>query len=268
MGCAVTGITAVAGDAPTDDAFLGGALHILQPSSGYRAGLDAVMLAAAVPVDDGKPARVLDVGAGVGTAGLCLARRAGSARVTLFEKEPALTRLARENVLRNGMAARVDVVEGDIGASAAAVQPLGLEPERFDYVMANPPFHDADGGTPAADPLKAGAHAMAEDGLERWARFMARMAAPGGCVTLIHKAEAIARLLGAFEGRFGALRILPLHPRAHAPAHRIIVECRKGSRAPAIVLPGFVLHAADGEFTPEAQAILRAGAPLPMRPAL
>jgi tRNA1(Val) A37 N6-methylase TrmN6 len=162
----------------------------------------------------------------------------------------------------------VAVVEADIGLPAAALQVLGLEPENFDHVLANPPFHDAEGGTPASDPLKAGAHAMGEDGLEHWARFLARMAKPGGTLTVIPKAGAIARLLCALEGRFGALRILPLYPRASAPAHRIIMEGRKGSRTPPVLLPGFVLHEPNGAFTPEAQAILRGGAALSLAPAL
>jgi tRNA1(Val) A37 N6-methylase TrmN6 len=91
---------------------------------------------------------------------------------------------------------------------------------------------------------------------------MARLAAPGGSLTVIHKAEALSRLLTAFDGRFGGLQILPLHPRASVPAHRIIVAGRKGSRAPLMLLPGFVLHGEDGTFTPQAQAILRAGAGL------
>ena len=261
MARAVKATTGGADDAPTDDAFLGGALHILQPVSGYRAGLDAVMLAAAVSADGGG-ARVLDVGAGVGTAGLCVARRVASAHVTLLEREPGLVRLARENVARNGIGDRVGVVEGDVGLSAEAAQALGLEPESCTHVIANPPYHDAGGGTPAPDPLKAGAHAMPGDGLERWARFMARMCVPGGAMTMIHKADALSRLLAAFDGRFGALQILPLQPRERAPAHRIIVQGRKGSRAPLTLLPGFVLHGEDGAFTPEAEAILRSGAAL------
>ncbi|HET6223567.1 MAG TPA: hypothetical protein VFE11_15445, partial [Dongiaceae bacterium] len=50
----------------TDDAFLGGALRILQPKEGYRAGIDAVFLAAAAPARTSRKERVLDVGAGVG----------------------------------------------------------------------------------------------------------------------------------------------------------------------------------------------------------
>jgi tRNA1(Val) A37 N6-methylase TrmN6 len=36
----------------------------------------------------------------------------------------------------------------------------------------------------------------------------------------------------------------------------------KGSRAPFRLLPGMVLHNADGNFTDEAQEILRGGAAL------
>lgn len=248
----------------TDDAFLGGAIQVLQPRSGYRAGLDAVLLAAAVPVESEAPLAVLDVGAGVGTAGLCLARRAPPARVTLLEKEPQLARIAEENVRRNDLSARVSVVTGAVGLSAIEARGLGLGEESFAHVMANPPYHDVDAGTPAPDALKAGAHAMADGELERWVRFMARMAAPGGGVTVIHKTEALARLLAAIEGRFGALKVLPLYPRAGAPAHRVIVQGIKGSRGPLALLPGFVLHAADGQFMPEAQNILRGGGPLPM----
>ena len=253
---------AVSADAPpTDDAFLGGALNILQPAAGYRAGLDAVMLAAAVSIKH-QGARVLDVGAGVGTAGLCIARRVPSARVTLLEREPALVRLAAENARRNGLEQRVGVVAGEVGLAAAALQRLGLADASFDHVVANPPFHSRDAGTPAADALKAAAHAMPESDLDQWARFMARMAAPGGAFTLIHKAEALPALLAVLEGRFGALTLLPLHPRAGEPAHRLIVSGTKGSRAPMSLLPGFVLHEADGTFTPQAQAVLRGGAAL------
>lgn len=249
----------------TDDAFLGGTLKILQPRTGYRAGLDAVMLAAAVPTAPGSVG-VLDVGAGVGTAGLCVARRLPAAEVVLFEREPKLAAVAIENIGRNGLAERVRVVAGEVGISAAGLKVLGLTEESFTCVIANPPYHRADEGTAASDTGKAASHAMPEEDLDRWARFLARMTAPGGSVTLVYKAEALIRVLAALDSRFGALKLLPLAPRAGAPAHRIIVQGTKGSRAPPVLLAPVALHAADGAFTPEVQAILRSGSPLPMAP--
>jgi tRNA1(Val) A37 N6-methylase TrmN6 len=259
--------TSPAKDRPlvTNDAFLDGALSIRQLRSGYRAGLDAVMLAAAVPGDGGRPLRVLDVGAGVGTAGLCVARRLPSAEVVLLEKQHELAELAAENVQHNDLAARVRVAAADIGASAAELRAHALVDESFGHVIANPPDHDTDAGTLPPDALKAGAHAMDEAGLEAWARFMARMAAPGGVATIIHKAEALGRVLAAFDQRFGAIRILPLHPRTGSLAHRVIVQGTKGSRAPQQVLPGFILHEAGNGFTQAAQDILRRGGALPMQ---
>lgn len=249
----------------TDDAFLGGALNILQLRNGYRAGLDAVMLAAAVTADASRPLRVLDIGAGVGTAGLCLARRVPDAEVVLLEKEPQLAELAAENIRRNGLQDRVRVITAAVGAGVAELRAQGLVEESFGHVIANPPYHDVGAGTRATDALKAGAHSMDEEELERWARFMARMAAPGGEATIIHKAEALRRVLAALDPRFGALKVLPLYPRRGAAAHRVLVQGIKGSRAPLQVLPGFVLHQEGGNaFTPAAQEILRNGAPLPM----
>lgn len=258
------GSTTHLGDRVSDDAFLGGALSILQPRNGYRAGLDAVMLAAAIPADQSRPLRVLDVGAGVGTAGLCLARRSLFAEVVLLEREPQLAALAAENIARNDLASRVRVVTGVVGAPAAELRAMDLVEESFGHVIANPPYHDSDAGTLPPDPLKAGAHAMPDTELDDWARFMARMTASGGEATIIHKADALARLLAVLDARFGALKVLPLHPRAGAPAHRVLVQGIKGSRGPLQILPGFALHQDGNAFTPAAQDILRNGAPLPM----
>jgi tRNA1(Val) A37 N6-methylase TrmN6 len=105
---------------------------------------------------------------------------------------------------------------------------------------------------------------MPEAGLEAWARFMARMTAPRGTATMIHKVEALGRVLAVMNGRFGALKVLPLLPREGAPAHRVIVRGTKGSRAPLTLLADFVLHGPGEAFTSEAQAILAKEAALPM----
>jgi tRNA1(Val) A37 N6-methylase TrmN6 len=245
----------------TDDAFLGGRLRLLQPKAGYRAGLDAVLLAAAVPAA-GAGIRVLDAGAGVGVAGLAVAARIADARVVLVELVPRLAALARENVARNGLSDRVRVIEADLTAPAASLAVQGLEPQSFDHVLANPPYVEEGRGSSPADLVKAGAQMMAAGGLKRWVRFLAHMAAPDGTVTLIHRAEALGEVLASLDTRFGALDILPIHPRTGEPAHRVLVGGRKGSRAPLRLLPGLVLHGDGHAFLPAVETILRDGAPL------
>lgn len=247
----------------SDDVFLGGALRLLQPRLGYRAGVDAVLLAAAVAARPGETC--LDVGAGVGTAGLCLAQRIGGAHVVLLEREPPLAALAVENAARNGLDGRVRIVTAEVGATAADLSAAGLRPESFDHVLANPPFHTDGEGTPAPAGLKAGAHAMPSGGLDQWARFMARMTRPGGTATLVHKAEALAEVLAAVEGRFGSIKVLPIQARQGEPAIRVLVQGVKGSRAPLTLLSAFVLHGEGQAFTPAAEAILRHGRGLDLR---
>lgn len=242
----------------TEDYFLGDRLIIRQPRKGYRAGVDAVLLAASVRAPTKGDATLIDIGAGVGAVGLCAAVRLPSLNVTLLEREPELVKLAIENIAANGLAGRVTAVHAEVGA------PAGLAPESFDAAVANPPFHDLYAGTPAPNALKAASHAMPGQSLDDWLRFMARMVRPGGRATLIHKAEALPEILAAFEARFGGLIILPIHAREHEPAIRVLAQGIKGSRAPLTMNPPFVLHGNGNEFTVPAQQILRHGGALGM----
>jgi tRNA1(Val) A37 N6-methylase TrmN6 len=253
---------AVAAPAVTEDAFLGGRLRILQPATGYRAGIDAVLLAASITAAPGQSLEILDCGSGVGTVGLCVAARCADARVTLIEREPALLDLANRNIARNALDIRVCAVPGDITAPAMSSAAPRLTPESFDHILANPPFHDAAGGTQASDPLKQASHAMPATALDAWARFAARMAKPGARVTMIHKAEALPAICTALQDRFGALTITPIHPYIDRAAIRVLVSGIKASRAPLTLHPPIVLHGADGAFSPYVSQILRQGAPL------
>ncbi len=201
----------------TDDAFLGGALQVLQPQSGYRAGLDAVLLAAAATAGPGT--RMLDVGAGVGVVGLAVARRIPDAHVTLVERDPLLADLARANIDRNGLSDRVRLIKADVAQPLGELAELDALAETFDCVLANPPYHAHGRGTAARDAIKANANAMAEGDLDRWVRFMTAMARPGGRAILIHKAEALPELIAACNGRFGEL-LLVADPAARRSARR------------------------------------------------
>src|SRR6267378_6071706 len=94
----------------TEDAFLDGRLRLRQPKSGHRAGHDAMLLAAATPARSGD--RVVDFGAGVGAAGLAVAKRVAGITLVLVEFDEALAYLARGNAVSNAIAA--DVIALDV----------------------------------------------------------------------------------------------------------------------------------------------------------
>ena len=250
----------------TDDAFLGGRLRLLQPAKGFRSGLDAMLLAAAAPIPEAHPCRVLDAGAGVGAVGLAIAIRRPSAHVTLVEIDPELAGLARCNARRNGLADRACVVAADISAGGRALhdpaRPTGLAPAMFDHIVTNPPYFAIGTGTPPSSHGKAGAHQMAEGSLDKWVAFLATAASADATLTMIHRADALGDVLRSLEGRFGRLRILPIQPRIDTSANRVLVSAVKGSRAPLEIRPSLVIHDADGTIRPAIDAILRHGTDL------
>lgn len=241
----------------SQDAFLGGQLLIGQPKAGPRAGLDAVFLAAACPASAGD--RVLEAGSGSGIVALAVARRVAGAQVTGVEIDPRLATLAAANSAANGLAGSVRFIEGDVTRPSSAFAALGLKPSSFDHVLANPPFlAEGEARLPPGAMLRR-AHGATLLEWERWVRFLAAFARPRGSLTLIHRADALPRLLPLLERRFGGLVLFPLFPREGEPASRILIQGRKGSRAPVRIERGMVLHGSGGGFTPKAQAVLRDG---------
>jgi tRNA1(Val) A37 N6-methylase TrmN6 len=252
-----------AAGATTEDRFLGGALKMRQPRNGYRAGLDAVLLAAACPARGGGNDRCLDCGAGVGVAGLAVAHRLEGVHVTMIERDATSATLASRNAVANFLDHRTRVIVGDLTAPLASLGPLVAETATFDHVLANPPYYARGAATAPTHQHKAGAHSMADGQLEQWVRFAAAMTRAGGSFTMIHRPDALREMLIALQKRFGRIRVLPLHPRQGAPASRVILQAIKGSRAGLQLLAGRVLHLTDSHaYAPEFEAILRHGAAL------
>lgn len=241
----------------SEDSLLGGRVRLRQPVSGYRAAIDPVFLAAAVPA--ASVDTVLDIGCGVGAAALCLAIRVPGCRVTGIEVQRDLVRLASDNIQLNELFGRVSVMTGDL-----LRPPPRLEPGSFAHVMANPPYLEGGGGTAPPDAGKAAAHLEGEADLAAWVRFALAMVRPKGSITIIHRADRLEHLLEQLSRRTGDIAIVPLWPGPGKPAKRIIVHARKGVATPTRLLPGVVLHGADGRYTEAAEAILRHGAALPL----
>jgi tRNA1(Val) A37 N6-methylase TrmN6 len=241
----------------TLDDFLGGRIAVAQPKAGHRAGSDAVWLQAAVSAQPGD--RVLDAGGGVGVAGLCLLARCRQINVTAVDIDQGLCALAEANAARNGFSAHFRAITADLTTPAETLVAQGLVREGYDQMMANPPFHAEGTVRPAPDKGRAAAHIMQEGALEAWVRFLATFTAPKGLITLIHMPQILPELLPLLDRRFGAITLFPLYPKEAEPAQRVIVQARKASRAGLRLLPGLVLHEADGRYTAKAEAVLRQG---------
>lgn len=241
------------------DTVLGGRLVLRQMKAGHRAGTDAVLLAAAAGNPQGL---AMDIGAGTGAAGLALALRVPQLSVCCVEIDAETAVLARENIVLNNLAARAMCITADV-LSAKSRRAAGLRDASASLVLTNPPFYEVARGRVSPDPAKALAHVApagapgAEPFLSRWLRACAALLAPGGQIVMIHRADALEALVSGMAGRFGGLRLLPVHPHAGEPAIRVLAAAVKGSRAPLSLLPPLVLHEADGRFTARAAALHR-----------
>jgi tRNA1(Val) A37 N6-methylase TrmN6 len=240
----------------SEDRILGGRLRLRQALGGYRAGLDAALLAAACDASEGHS--VIEPGSGAGAALLAAAVRRPGARFVGVERDVAVLELARANIELNGLGDRVEARGGDVGEPFSR---LGLAP--FDAALANPPFFDDPASLRGPGGAKRGAW-IADEGLGAWTAFLIKAVRDGGAITLIHRADRVADILALLAPKAGSFQVRPVHPFADAPAKRVVVRAVKSGKAPLRLLPPLVLHPRDGtKHTDEAEAILRGEAALP-----
>jgi tRNA1(Val) A37 N6-methylase TrmN6 len=222
----------------TEDGFLGGQLRLRQPKSGHRAGHDAMLLAAACGARPGE--RVVEFGAGVGAAGLAVAKRVGSIDLVLVEIDATLAALARDNAAVNSIHAQIVVL--DLTAAAADLAAAGLAPDSIDAILMNPPFNDAARHRASPNAARASAHIATPALLADWIGTARRILKSGGRLTLIWRADGIGEVFAALDRGFGSLAILPVHGDASNPAIRILISAVKGGRAPTRLWPSLMLN--------------------------
>jgi len=238
----------------TSDTFLGGRIKLIQPSEGYRAGIDPIFLSAALQLDPHDT--VLDVGVGVGVAAFALAVRCPQVKITGVEIQSDLVTLALQNIQANNFENCVDIIEGDIFASLPS-----LKSQSFDHVMTNPPYYEQSRSQVSPIPGKAQANTETVD-LEQWLKCCLNMLKPKGTFTMIHRAERLPEILTHLDAHLGNIVVCPLWAGPNKPAKRVIVQGRKNTGTEWRLVSGITLHGGAEKYTPEAEAILRHAQPL------
>ncbi|WP_373089207.1 tRNA1(Val) (adenine(37)-N6)-methyltransferase [Sneathiella sp.] len=257
--------TSIDTDGLTTDRFLGGSLTLLQPREGYRAGSDAVLLAAAVMAGMGDT--LLDVGCGVGTAGFCALHRVPDCHLWGIELQPELLAVAERNAVQNGFGDRAHMIAADIGErkAFAGLRGPGGKPlleVGFDHVMTNPPFYGKGRAQAAKTPIKTLAHIEGSVALPEWLQFCVARAKTKGRITVIHRADRLGDVIKALSIACGSLTVIPLWPDGETSAKRVIVQAVKGVKGPLELTRGLVLHEKSGKPTLAAEQISRRGASL------
>ncbi len=240
----------------TQGTLLGGRVRYAQPADGYRTGLEPVLLAASVPAVAGD--RVLEAGTGAGATLLCLAARVPGIAGTGLDLSADMAALAASNFAANNHAASLEAAAADLLAWSP--------PAPFDHAFANPPWFDA-AGSPSPQPLRRLAMQAPPGLLQAWVTALAKCLRPKGTLSLILPAAMLGEAAAAMRAaKCGGMTLLAFHPRAGRDAKVMILQGIRLGRGPGRILPGMVLHDADG-LTSEAESVLREGVALRLRPA-
>lgn len=238
---------------------LNGALKLYQAASGFKTSTDSVFLGAACPISDGES--VLDMGCGVGSAGLCVLKRVDGASLTGFDFQDSHIALAKKNAQHNDMDARSRFVVGDVRDT--------LDLERFDHVICNPPYmsYGSHKQSPSVEKARAMGHVADDLDLRMWVTRAWHHIKGQGSLTIVHNSEQLDTIIHAMYGerggrRFGRIEVFPLYSKVGRIAKRVIVRAWKHKQSPLILHPGLIVHDSDGEYTKEAENVLRHAASL------
>ncbi len=226
-------------------------LKLAQIEGGFYSSMDSVMLAAACPAEGGQS--VLDLGCGVGGAGLATIFRVKSAKLTGIDVQENHIALARSNAADNGIGA--EFITSDIRE---------FSPEKcFDHIICNPPYLDEGKHIRSPNVAKATAMGHGDDTtLQDWVDCAYKNLKSRGSLSMIHQAAQTDTIIRALGTRFGATEIIPLWPKADVEAKRVIIRSYKERKSPARIHSGIVMHQENGDYTPKAENILREAAPL------
>ncbi len=229
----------------TTDNFLDGKVKLRQSIHGLRATSDAVLVAAAVKAKQNDS--ILDVGAGNGVIGLCIAARL-PVQVTALEIQENLVQLIQENAALNDR--KITVVRTDLFQHTDP-----LKGKQFHHVVTNPPFYDVTGAK-RTNPEQSKAY-TANFNLDKWLLYCLKHIRAKGTFTMIHRPEKLGQILTILEQKLGGIEIIPIYSKVGQPAKRMIIRGVLGSKKPTLLLPGIILHTQANKPTSSATKVLR-----------
>ena len=216
-------------------------IQIGQSEQGFPLGTDSVLLSRFLTVP--RSARIADLGAGCGTLGLLLCGLHPDCAVTGLEVDPQPWGFAQENILRNSLSSRMEVLHADV-RQVRAFLPAGS----FDCVISNPPYFPAGSGKVSQQ------HAIARTelclNLAQLCDAASWLLPSGGRFALVHRPERLCDIIWHMrQCGIEPKRIRFVRHKANAPVCLVLIEGRRGGKAGLQYDPDFIEFNPDGTET-------------------
>ena len=246
-------------EVPPDETLdaISGHFRIFQLRKGHRFSTDDLLTAWYGTAWAPSAGRVLDLGSGIGSVGMMAAWRLPGARVVTVEVQEESVRLARKSAAYNGLDERYDIRHADFrdaGALAAG--------ERFDLVLASPPYFPVGTGVEGDHPQKIACRFELRGDVGDYARAAAEHLQPGGFFACVYPEERRAWLESAVQA--AALIVVRRRPVIFRDGEPPLIslfgmmrsqDLPEAMRNRTWVEPPLVIRSADGSVHPEYAAV-------------
>lgn len=238
----------------THDTLFDGLLICKQHKDGYRFSVDAVLLANfCQPL--ARKDHVLDLCCGSGIVGMVLAHRNPEITIDGLEIQQQLVRLAQENITKNQMDTRFNILQGD---ASLYKQTLGVE--AYDLVVCNPPYRkEGSGRLNISDEAMIARHEITAK-LYDFVGAAAFAVRNRGRVCFVYPASRASYLIHMMESR--GLAVKTLHPVYSYPGDKeaklVLVEAVKNGGEQCTILPPLYIYMEkNGNYTPRVVEMYR-----------
>ena len=224
-------------------------LRILQKTTGFRFGMDAVLLSDFARVEERE--RVADFGTGTGILPLLLAGRGKGAHFDALEIQGDMADMAKRSVSLNQLTERIAVHNLPVERAEEVIAPGTL-----DAIVCNPPY-----GIPGATLLNPAqtlstARHQTEEGLTAWYRMAYRLLRGKGRFHMIYPAPRMLEAMTALsKARLEPKRFRLIYPYADKPANLVMIEAMKDAKPMLHPEPPLIIYEKDGTMTPELKHI-------------
>lgn len=222
---------------------------IVQLARGHRFSTDDLAAAWRASLARPEARRLLDLGSGVGSVGLCtLARVHPEATLVAVEAQEISVACFRKTLARNGLQERVTSVHGDL-------RDPDVVSGEFELITGSPPYVPVGSGVISPHPQKAGARIELRGSVFDYCRAARRWLAPGGRFCFVMLAadprteeapvEAGLQVVERWDYVFGKRR---------EPHIATLVCAHAEEDVPERVSGRLTVRGPDGEHTPEYRA--------------